>query len=268
MADRLRDRVAIVTGAGSIGPGWGNGKATAVLFAREGAKVFAVDLNPEAAEETRGIIAGEGGVCRTHRADVSRSDQVRALVDACLDAFGGRIDVLVNNVGVLSLGGPVEVEEAEWDRISAINLKSVYLTMKYTLPVMERQGGGALVNVSSIAAIRWTGVPYATYYATKGAIVPLSRGVALQYAAKGIRSNCVLPGLMNTPMVHAGLRDAYGAGGDLAKLIAARDAQCPMGRMGDAWDVAHACLFLASDEARYVTGTELVVDGGISAKFA
>jgi NAD(P)-dependent dehydrogenase (short-subunit alcohol dehydrogenase family) len=267
MADRLRDKVAIVTGAGSIGPGWGNGKATSVLFAREGAKVFAVDLNLEAAEETRAIIEGEGGTCRNHRADVAKSDQVAAMVRACLDAFG-RIDVLVNNVGIAVLGGPVETEEADWDRVTEVNLKSMYLTTKHILPVMERQGGGAIVNISSIAAIRWTGVPYASYYATKGAIPAFSRGVALQYAAKGIRCNCVLPGLMDTPMVRTSLSHAYGAAGDVEKLIALRTAQCPMGRMGEGWDVAYACLYLASDEAKYVTAAELVVDGGITAKFA
>ncbi len=267
MADRLRDKVAIVTGAGSIGPGWGNGKATSVLFAREGAKLFAVDLNLDAAEETRAIIEGEGGVCRTHQTDVTRSDQVAAMTQACLDAFG-RIDVLVNNAGIAMLGGPVETEEADWDRVNAVNVKSMFLTTKHILPVMERQGGGAIVNISSVAAIRWTGIPYASYYASKGAVLAYSRGIALQYAAKGIRSNCVLPGLMNTPMVHASLSDAYGAGDDTERLIAARNAQCPTGRMGEAWDIAYACLYLASDEAKYVTATELIVDGGLTAKFA
>ncbi len=261
MADRLRDKVALVTGAGSVGPGWGNGKATSVLFAREGARVFAVDLNLDAAEETRGLIEGEGGACRTHRADVSRADQVQAMVRACLDAFG-RIDVLVNNVGIAVLGGPVETDEADWDRVTAVNQKSVYLTTKHTLPVMERQGGGAIVTISSIAAIRWTGIPYASYYATKGAIVPLSRGVALQYAAGGIRCNCVLPGLMDTPMaVDASARMS---GRTRDEVAAARAAQVPMGHQGTGWDVAHAALFLASDEAAFVTGAILPVDGGQS----
>ena len=267
MTDRLKDKVALVTGAGSIGPGWGNGKAIAALFAREGAKVFGVDINPGAAEETRGIIEGEGGTCASHTADVAKGDQVAAMTRACLDAFG-RIDVLVNNVGILSLGGPVEVEEAEWDRAMDINLKSVFLTCKHALPVMAEQGAGAIVNISSIAAIRWIGVSYASYYASKGGMNALTRAIALEYAARGIRANCILPGLMNTPMVHAGLTAAYGEEGDIENLVKVRDAQCPMGRMGDAWDVAHAALFLASDEAKYVTATELVVDGGITAKFS
>ena len=266
MAGRLQDRVAVITGAGSIGPGWGNGKATAVLFAREGAQVFAVDLNLDAAEETRRIIEGDGGVCRTHRADVARADSVQAMVDGCMAAFG-RIDVLVNNVGIARTGSIVTTEEADWDLVSDVNLKSVYLVCRRVVPIMEHEGRGAIVNIASIAAHRWTGISYASYYATKGAIVSLSRSIALEYAARGIRCNSVSPGLMNTPMVQHGLTAAYGAAGDVANLIRVRDAQCPMGHMGDGWDTAHACLFLASDEAKYVTAHDLVVDGGLTAKF-
>ena len=267
MGDRLKGKVALVTGAGSIGPGWGNGKATSVLFAREGAKVFAVDLKDEAAEETRGLIEGEGGVCRTHRADVSNAESVRAMVEACLGAFG-RVDILVNNVGIAVTGGVVETTEADWDRAHDVNLKSVWLVCREVIPAMERQGKGAIVNIASIAAHRWTGINYVTYYATKGGVVALSRAIALEFAAQGIRCNSVSPGLMNTPMVHTGLTAAYGKAGDVEHLIRVRDAQCPMGHMGDAWDTAHACLFLASDEAKYITAHDLVVDGGITAKFA
>ena len=267
MAGRLQDKVALITGAGSIGPGWGNGKATAVVFAREGAKVFGVDLNPEAALETRALIEQEGGVCITHAADVARAADVERMVSACLDAFG-RIDVLVNNVGIARTGGIVTTEEADWDQVSDVNLKSVFLTCKHVVPVMERQGKGAVVNIASVAAHRWTGINYASYYATKGAVVALSRAIALELATKGIRCNSVSPGLMNTPMVHHGLTAAYGAAGDVENLIRVRDAQCPMGRMGTGWDTAYACLYLASDEAAYVTAHDLVVDGGITAKFA
>lgn len=267
MAGRLQDRVALITGAGSIGPGWGNGKATAVLFAREGAQVFAVDLELAAAEETREIIGREGGVCRTQQVDVAKAHGVQAMVDACMAAFG-RIDVLVNNVGIARTGGIVTTSEADWDRVSDVNLKSVYLVCRRVVPIMERQGKGAIVNIASIAAHRWTGISYASYYATKGAMVSLSRAIALEYAAQGIRCNSVSPGLMNTPMIHHGLTGAYGAEGDAANLVRVRDAQCPMGHMGDGWDTAHACLFLASDEAKYITAHDLVVDGGITAKFA
>jgi len=265
MGGRLEDKVALITGAGSIGPGWGNGKATAVLFAREGARVFGVDLNLDAANETRAIIEQEGGRCVTHAADVSQADGVRGMVEACLRAFG-RIDVLVNNVGIARTGGIVTTEEADWDRVSEINLKSVYLVCRQVVPVMERQSKGAIVNIASIAAHRWTGINYASYYATKGGVVALSRAIALELAQKGIRCNSISPGLMNTPMVHHGLTAAYGAEGDVDNLIRVRDAQCPMGHMGSGWDTAYACLYLASDEAAYVTAHDLVVDGGITAK--
>ncbi len=266
MAGRLAGKVAVVTGAGSIGPGWGNGKATSVLFAREGARVACLDVNPAAAEETRALIAAEGNEAIAMTCDVSRKDQVDAAVAAVVDAFGG-IDILDNNVGIVRVGGPVEVDEADWDLVADVNLKSAFLVCKAVIPEMLKRGGGSIVNISSIAGIRYTGVDYITYSTTKGALIPFSRAIALQYARQGIRSNCILPGLMNTPLIFAGLPDAY-AKGDAAEMVRLRDAQCPTGRMGDAWDVAHAALFLASDEAKYVTATELVVDGGITAKFA
>ncbi|MBI1778761.1 MAG: SDR family oxidoreductase [Proteobacteria bacterium] len=266
MAGRLEGKVAMVVGAGSIGPGWGNGKAAAVLYAREGAKVLALDLNEAAAEETARLIEAEGGTAIARKANATKAGEVEAAVKACTDAFG-RIDVLHNNVGIASLGGPVEVSEAEWDRVMSVNLKSVFLSCKYTLPVMVAQGKGAIVNISSIAGIRYTGVSYISYSTSKGAIVPFTRAIALEYAKQGIRANSILPGLMNTPMIYAGLQAAYSAKANEAEMVRAREAQCPMGRMGDAWDVAYAALFLASDEAKYVTGTELIVDGGITAKY-
>jgi len=264
MPGRLEGKTAIVCGAGSVGPGWGNGKATAVLFAREGAHVFGVDINSQAAEETCKLIEEEGGVGRAYVADVSRALEVTAMVEACIDAFG-RIDVLHNNVGIVEVGGAINASEESWDRVNAVNLKSVFLTCKKVLPYMERQGGGVIVNISSIAAIRWTGIPYVSYSATKAAVIQFTRSVALEFAAKNIRANCILPGLMNTPMIVEPLKGAY-ANGDIAKMIDIRNQQCPMGHMGDAWDVAHAALFLASDEAKYITGTELVVDGGLTAR--
>jgi NAD(P)-dependent dehydrogenase (short-subunit alcohol dehydrogenase family) len=271
MTGRLQGRVAIVTGAGSIGPGWGNGKAAAVLFAREGAKVFAVDISVDAALETKAIIDKEGGACTVHAADVSRSDEVKAMVERCLATYG-RVDVLLNNVGIVALGGPVELDEKAWEKVLAVNLSSMFLTSKFVLPQMVKQfegegRGGSIVNIGSIAGQRYTGVPYIAYNTTKGAAEPFTRSVALQYAKQGIRCNCVAPGLMNTPMVHAGLTGVYGDG-DVDRMIAKRDAQCPTGKMGDAWDVAYACLFLASDEAKYITGVTLPVDGGITLKFS
>jgi len=266
MVDRLRGKVAIVVGAGSIGPGWGNGKAIAVTFAREAAKVLCVDIDPAAAEETVGIIRGEGGEARLFQADVTKSANVAAMTEECMKAYG-RIDVLDNNVGIAAVGGVVEVSEEEWDRVMAINLKSCFFAMKHVIPVMEKQGGGSIVNISSIAGIRYTGVPYATYYASKAAMNHLTRTTAVQYAPKRIRVNAILPGLMETPMVlkSAGLAAAYGGEEELWK---ARARQVPMGFGGNAWDVAYGALYLASDESRYVTGIQLVVDGGVTLKYA
>ena len=263
MARRLDGKTAIVTGAGSIGPGWGNGKATAVLFAREGANVLAVDINADAAAETRRLVAAEGGECTVAVADVTDEAAVAATVEAALSRYGG-IDILHNNVGIVVGGGPVETAVADWDAGAAVNVKSVYLTTRHVLPHMQRRGGGAIVNVSSIAANRWMGVAYASYSATKAAMLGLSRNIALQYAADGIRCNCILPGIVDTPLLRKMLADVYPAE-EIADRIAYRDGQIPMQRMGDAWDVAHAALYLASDEAKYVTGAELVVDGGLSA---
>ena len=268
MAGRLQGKTALVVGAGSAGPGWGNGKAAAVLFAREGAQVFCADLNAAAAQETASLIRGEGGEAEAFRADASQGAEVENMVARCLDRFG-RIDILDNNVGIAEIGGVVDLSEETWDRVFAVNLKSCFLAMKHVIPIMERQGGGSIINISSIASIRYTGVPYATYYATKAAMNHLTRTTAAQYAPKTIRVNAVLPGLMKTPMVEqsAGLAQSY-ASGDVEAMWRARDAQVPMGHMGDAWDVAYAALFLASDEAKYITGIELVVDGGITLKLA
>jgi NAD(P)-dependent dehydrogenase (short-subunit alcohol dehydrogenase family) len=263
---RLKGKTAIVVGAGSIGPGWGNGKATAVTFAREGAQVFCVDRNGKAAEETAGIIVKEGGKAEAFAADAAKESDIQAMVAACLKAFG-RIDVLDNNVGIAEVGSVVDVAEADWDRVFAINLKSAYLAMKHVIPVMEKQGGGSIINISSIASIRHLGISYITYAATKAAMNQMTRSTAVQYAPQNVRVNAVLPGLMKTPMVEhsAGLAASY-AKGDVEAMWRARDAQVPMGYMGEAWDVANAVLFLASDESRYVTGIELVVDGGITLK--
>ena len=197
--------MAVVVGAGSSGPGWGNGKAAATLFAREGARIFAVDIDSNAAGETCSLIRDEGGTAEPFEADVTDGAAVEELVASCLRAFG-RIDVLHNNVGVVALGGPVELSEAEWDRVHAVNVKSFFLTAKHVLPQMERQGAGAIVNVSSVASIRWTGISYLAYASSKAAVNQLTQAIAIEYAPKGIRCNAVLPGLMDTPMVQSGAR--------------------------------------------------------------
>lgn len=259
---RVEGKVAIVTGAGSIGPGMGNGKASAILYAREGARVMAVDLEHKAVQETKYLIDQEGGECIVFRADVAKSSDCREMVNKCIEAFG-RVDILHNNVGIVEPGGPVEISEESWNRVMNVNLKSIYLTCKYAIPYMEQQGSGCITNISSISAIRAIPHPALTYTATKAGIIAMTRDIAIQYALKGIRANTILPGYLNTPMVIASLTDTYG--GDVDEMIKKRDAMCPMGKQGDAWDVAYAALFLSSDEAKYITGTTLIVDGGISA---
>jgi len=264
MSKRLEGKVAIVFGAGSVGPGWGNGKATATLFAREGARVVCVDIRREAAEETVGIIRGEGNLASAGMGDVTSSDSVAALVEQVI-AEHGRIDVLHNNVGFAQMGGPIELTEAEWHRTLDLNVTGCFLTCKHVLPHMLRGGGGAIVNVSSIAAVRFLGYPYVGYYAAKAAVNNFTMGLALQYAAQGIRANAIMPGLMNTPLIHQQISGQYQSADE---MVAARDAACPTGKMGTAWDIAHAALFLASDEAKYITGVSLPVDGGLSARAA
>lgn len=262
MADRLKDKVALIFGAGSIGPGWGNGKATAVTFAREGARVVCADIDLDAARETAGIIEAEGGKALAAACDVTSSDQVKAVVDAAIAAYG-RIDILHNNVGHAKMGGPIELTEAEWDREIDLNVKGVFLACKHVLPVMLAQGKGSIVNTSSAAGLRYVGYDYASYYAAKGGVNQLTVGLALQYARRGIRVNAICPGLMDTPMIYNQITAAYGSQDE---MIAKRHAACPTGRMGTGWDVAHAALYLASDEADYINGVILPVDGGLTAR--
>ena len=261
MGNRVEGKVAIVTGAGSIGTGIGNGKASAILYAREGAQVMLVDYNLVAAEETKGLIDKEGGHCITFKADVSKSGDCRSMVEKCVQTFG-RVDILHNNVGIEIPGGAVETSEEDWDKTMSVNLKSMFLTCKYVLPYMEKQGSGCIINISSIQAVRTLSYTSLAYSASKAGIIALTREIAIQYAPKGIRANAILPGLMNTPMVVASLTDAYG--GNVEEMTKKRDAVCPTGKQGDAWDTAYAALFLASDEAKYITGAALLVDGGLT----
>jgi NAD(P)-dependent dehydrogenase (short-subunit alcohol dehydrogenase family) len=260
----LTGKVAFVSGAGSVGEGWGNGKATAVLLARQGATIYGTDIALAAAEETKRLIDAESGTCHAAAVDMTNASDVEAAVTDCLARFG-RIDILVNNVGGSAPGDPVSMSEEVWDRQLEMNLKTAFLACKHVIPVMERQGGGAIVNLSSIAGVRvLPGRPHVAYTTAKLGILGFSRSIAVTYAKQHIRCNTVIPGLMHTPLVEHRLAKTI-AGGDVAALVASRNAQVPTGRMGDAWDVAQAVLFLVSDEARYVTAAEIAVDGGLSA---
>jgi len=261
MPGRLHGKVAIVTGAGTIGAGMGNGKAVALVFAQEGAAIVAVDVNAGGAETTANEIREAGGVALAIAGDVSREADVQRIVAGTIERFG-RIDILHNNVGIEIPGDPVSTTEEDWDRVHDVNLKAPFLLCKHAIPHMERQGGGAIVNVSSVASVRWSPVPYFSYHTSKAALNHMTRVIARQYAAKKIRCNVILPGLIDTPHVRHYFRDR--APEDVERVMRQRDHACPMGRQGTPWEVARAALFLASDDASYVTGVELVVDGGLT----
>jgi NAD(P)-dependent dehydrogenase (short-subunit alcohol dehydrogenase family) len=261
---RLNNKVAIVTGAGCVGPGWGNGRAVAVLFAQAGAKIFAVDKSMEAMEETVRRVREAGGTITAHTCDVTDSTAVEAMVAACKAEYG-RVDILVNNVGGSAAGGPVALSEDKWDAQVAFNLKSVFLTCKHVLPVMEAQGHGAIVNTASTSGIGWTCSAQVAYDACKAGVIQLGKVVAVEYAKKGIRVNTVVPGQLHTPMVEVRLAGQR-SGGNVDKLLESRLARIPLGFMGDGRDTANAALFLASDEAQFITGTEIIVDGGMTAR--
>lgn len=265
----LKDKVVFLSGAGSVGDDpdakvWGNGKATAVVLARQSAKIYGTDLRKEAADVTKAIIDREGGVCVTRAVDMTKAKDVKAAVDDCVKQFG-RIDILVNNVGGSAPGDAVTMSEETWDTQIAHNLKTAFLACKYVIPVMEKQGKGAIINLASVAGLRMNADrAHIAYSTTKLGILAFSKSTAITYAKKGIRCNTVIPGLMHTALVEHRLAKTIAAN-DLQGLIDKRNAQCPTGKMGDAWDIAHAVLFLASDEARYITGTEILVDGGLTA---
>ena len=261
---RLADRVAMIVGAGqSPGQGVGNGRATALLFAREGAAVVCVDRTLEAAEETAAAVRAEGNAATALAADVTSEAQIEAMV-AAARAEHGRIDVLHNNVGVSLAGGDAPLEsitEAAFDNVFAINLRGMVMTCKHVVPLMREQGRGAIVNISSMAVLDQ--YPYVAYKASKSGVVAFTEQLAYRYAADNIRANVILPGLMDTPMAVDTRAREWGRSRE--EVAAERDARVPLGRrMGTAWDVAHAALFLASDEAKFITGVTLPVDGGAS----
>jgi NAD(P)-dependent dehydrogenase (short-subunit alcohol dehydrogenase family) len=264
MDKRLEGKVAIITGAGQTpGDTIGNGRAISILFARAGARVMLIDHRLDSAQETQKIITQEGGESFAFGADVTRPDDCRRIAEECVARYN-RIDILINNVGTGGEAlGPVKLQEEDWDRIYNINAKSIFLTCKYVIPYMEKQGGGSIVNISSIASV--CASPMIAYKTSKSAVNSLTHAIAFLYAPKGIRANTIMPGFMNTPMAIEGISRLRGINKE--DLIKERSDRVPLkGGMGTGWDTAYAALFLASDEAKFITGALLPVDGGQSAR--
>lgn len=261
---RVAGKVALVFGAGCTGPGWGNGRAIAVRLAEEGARVIAVDKHAESLPETLEYAGAFRESIDTHLCDVGDSSGVAQVVNAVRQRHG-RIDILVNNVGGPVPGGATALSEGDWQRQLELNLTSVFTTCRHVLDIMVAQGGGAIVNVSSTSAIRWTGAPQVGYAAAKAGVMQYGRVVGVEYAKHGVRVNTVLPGQLHTPLVDAFLARQQTAG-DVQALLDKRQKRIPLPFMGDGRDTANAVLFLVSDEARFITGTELIVDGGMSAR--
>jgi NAD(P)-dependent dehydrogenase (short-subunit alcohol dehydrogenase family) len=258
-AGRVEGKVAIVTGAGSTpGPGIGTGKATAVMLAREGASVLLVDIHPERAEETLRMIEASGlaGKALVYGADVTKAAECSAMVGAAVDAFG-TVDILVNNIGMASLGTVVDTTEEAWDRALDVNLRTAFLASKYTVPVMAARGGGAIVNVASISALRGDGT--VAYSAAKGGLIAMTVDMAYSHGRQGIRVNAIAPGHLTTPMVMS-----VSAPGARAEFMNTMRAEAGLlGTPGTGWDVAWAAVFLASDESRWITGVTLPVESGV-----
>jgi NAD(P)-dependent dehydrogenase (short-subunit alcohol dehydrogenase family) len=264
MTGRLEGRVALVIGGGAAGPGWGNGKAAAVLMAREGARVVVADVDLVAAEETCEAIREEGGQALAVRCDAGRTDDLAHAVAACPEAFG-KLDILLNNVGIAGGGvGLFAHDEAVWDRVFAVNVRSIFTAARQAVPLMLEQGYGRIVNVSSTAGLRIMGGSIShAYAASKAAVLHLTRTLALEFADRGVRCNCVVPGMIDTPHASVALRRARGEA-EAERLIQRRHAVSPTGAQGSPWDIAHAVLYLVSEEAGYVNGASLVVDGGFT----
>ena len=263
MSERMKDKIVLVSGAGSSEEGMSNGRAASILYAREGATVLACDINYLSAKKTVDMIKKENGNAIAYKCDVSNLNQIKKLFDFLIINYD-RIDVLHSNVGIVEVGGPEEITEKNWQKVMDINVKSLFLLTKFCLPIMIKNKGGSIIAISSIASERYVGYPSISYNASKGAINQIIQNIALQYARQNIRANCVLPGFLNTPLIKKYLKEGYNS--ETNTMIKKRNKMCPTGKMGDAWDVAYASLFLASDESKYITGQKLIVDGGISSQ--
>jgi len=260
MGTRVAGKVAIVCGAGSSQGGLGNGMAAAVLLAKEGAKVLAVDIEESLMDETRARIAGFGGEVEAFVCDISDNARVSAMVERCIELWG-RVDILFNNVGIQGVGGPTDVSFETWDKVMDVNVRAMMSCCRAVIPHMLASGGGSIINNASVGAIRYS-YPAVAYMASKGAVLSMSVGIGLQYAPQGIRCNSVIPGYIASERISSRLRAQYGDQWETE--LERRAAQVPSGKVGDPWDIGYAVLFLASDEAKFVNGTQLVVDGGQS----
>ena len=266
MGNRLKEKIVIVTGAGSVlgapdRPPIGNGRAAALVYAREGAALVVTDLNAGAAEETKRMIKEEGGICSAFQADVTRTDDCVAMAEYCVKTYG-RIDILHNNVGIalMNSGGILDVDEEEWERVMDVNVKGMFHACRAVLPNMLKNGSGSILNISSLAAVKHDIPQMFVYSISKAAVNSFTRCLAFQFADKGIRVNAIMPGAIDSPMIYKELIQIYQ--GDLERMRKDRNGRVPMKRQGEPWDVAYAALFLVSDEAKFITGQVIAVDGG------
>jgi NAD(P)-dependent dehydrogenase (short-subunit alcohol dehydrogenase family) len=259
MAGQLADKVALVIGAGASAPGWGIGRAMTAQFVREGAQVLAVDVEPDRLAETARLIEEEGGACRTEVADATSLVDMERIVRLCVDTFG-RIDILQHNVGGGGPGGVLQTSEADWHRLLTLNLTTAFLAAKAALPPMLDAGGGVLTFISSVAGFRPVAGSSPAYHAAKAGLIQLCRVIALDHAAQGIRANCILPGYVDTPEIRRRIGARFG-GNRIEEIMQRRAGTIPSGRAATVWDIAHAAIFLASDAARQISGTELTIDG-------
>ncbi|WP_353147559.1 SDR family NAD(P)-dependent oxidoreductase [Pollutimonas bauzanensis] len=263
---KLANKIVFMAGAGSSAPGWSIGKATSLTLARQGATIVALDTSMAAAQEVVEEIQKIGGNALAIQADVADQASIEQAVAQTVGEFGG-IDIYVANAGIGKIGGINETQTADLDRIYQVNVQSLLMASKLIIPNMIQRGGGAIVTVSSVAGIRYVGYPHLAYSVTKAALIQFTRMIAQEYAAEGIRANTVIPGLIDTPRIKKNVSAAFSSDGNQDEVRDKRNQQVPMQRMGTAWEVANAIAFLASDDASYITGTELIVDGGLTGKF-
>ena len=264
--ERLKGRIALILGAGTSAPGVSIGKASSIAMACAGASVAALDFNLAAAQEVTQEIDAIGQKSIAYQADVASFDAMQAAIKSVMQDFG-RIDILQINAGIGRVGGPEETSLEDWDRIQKVNVESILIAAKLVAPIMVKQGSGSIIGVSSVAGMRYLGYPHLAYSVTKAAVTHFIKMLAQQYACDGIRANTIVPGLIDTPRIQKNVAKIFDVNADMDNTRRARDRQVPMGRMGTPWEVASVATFLASDDASYITGTEIVVDGGLTGKF-